>query len=330
MIAQRQHLASHSVISTTSRTLGRKFDPVTRTRANLNASRMTPTSQRPLSLESTSVHTIKNSAQTSVEGEIETAYPLIERHGPGDGVITLNVGGKNFHTLRSTVSQNAVLMDLVMRAEKNCETTPESNAIFVDRDPKHFGMILNHLRNRADGIHLPSTSRSMLNLAKPTATGKNQGRPGRNAKSMLRGLTPTSHALSPESHIHLPKDSLILAEMYFEAVHYQIPELSDRICSKQGLTRIFQFFGSQNPFQMAATAMVTGKRMLAVMGTLATGLGGWAYAQVLTAKQKMVSKSDKDVGDGEEIQLWDVLDRSLKQYRGETVGTKNLDLGEKR
>ncbi|KAL7473579.1 hypothetical protein ACHAXS_014048 [Conticribra weissflogii] len=325
MIALRQHLASNSATSTTNRALGRRFNPFVMTTTHQNASKRTPTSRRPLSSETTSVNTVKHSAQTSAKGEMETVYPVIERHGPGDGVITLNVGGKNFHTLRSTVSQNAVLMDHVMRAEKNCETASDSNAIFIDRDPKHFGLILNHLRNRADGIHLPSASRRMLNLAKPSA-GVNGG----NAISMLGSLAPTSHALSPESHIHLPKDSLILAEMYFEAVHYQIPELSNRICSKQGLTRIFQFFGSQNPFQMAATAMVTGKRMLAVLGTLATGLGGWAYAQVLTARQKMVSKSDNDGIEGEDIQLWDVLDRSMKQYRGEKVDTKDLNLGQKK
>ena len=76
---------------------------------------------------------------------------IIQRHGPGDGVITLNVGGKNFQTLRSTIAQNDVLMDHVVRAEANLEIG-KNHEIFIDRDPKHFGMILAHLRNKADGI----------------------------------------------------------------------------------------------------------------------------------------------------------------------------------
>ena len=50
-------------------------------------------------------------------------------------------------------------MDHVVRAENNMEetiisgSTTNQHAIFIDRDPKHFDMILTYLRNKADGIY---------------------------------------------------------------------------------------------------------------------------------------------------------------------------------
>ena len=55
-----------------------------------------------------------------------TPAPTIPRHGPGDGVITLNVGGKEFVTLRSTIDINPVLRSHVQLAEANkgwCSTS---------------------------------------------------------------------------------------------------------------------------------------------------------------------------------------------------------------
>ena len=91
---------------------------------------------------------------------IEQTSRIISRHGVGDGVITLNVGGKNFLTLRSTINQNAVLTEYVTRAEANKELTQE--AVFIDRDPKHFGMILSYLRNKADGLSKTSLGAQLI------------------------------------------------------------------------------------------------------------------------------------------------------------------------
>ena len=67
------------------------------------------------------------------EVQIGPTNPVV-RHGPGDGCITLNVGGKEFQTLRSTVFANEVLAKHVVRAEANQEIT-KSGAVFIDRDP---------------------------------------------------------------------------------------------------------------------------------------------------------------------------------------------------
>jgi hypothetical protein len=110
---------------------------------------------------STVIATSSSSSPTTTSTANTTRRPLIQRHGPGDRVITLNVGGKQFQTLRSTISQNKVLYDHVLRAEANSEyagannnssSSSVSDAVFIDRDPKHFDLILSYLRNRADGL----------------------------------------------------------------------------------------------------------------------------------------------------------------------------------
>ena len=188
--------------------------------------------------------------------ETTTAIPTIIRHGKNDGVLTLNVGGKNFQTLRSTIQQNEVLREYVLRAETNNEIISKDNAIFIDRDPKHFDMILSYLRNKADGIVRHKTFKSI-----PSST----------------------------SSILLPKDSKTLTELYFESIHYRIPELTDRICSQQFLGRIFELFGSTNPVQQATALLARGKSMLIAFGGVATTLGaawGWLYTQAEWVQEK--------------------------------------------
>jgi len=194
---------------------------------------------------------------TSTEIATETTtIPTIIRHSQNDGVVTLNVGGKNFQTLRSTIQQNEVLREYVLRAESNNEIISKDNAIFIDRDPKHFDMILSYLRNKADGIVRHKTFKSL-----PSST----------------------------SSILLPKDSKTLTELYFESIHYRIPELTDRICSQQFLGRIFELFGSTNPVQQATALLARGKSILLAFGGLATTAGaawGWLYTQAEWAQEK--------------------------------------------
>lgn len=219
--------------------------------------------------------------------------PIIQRHGPSDGVIILNVGGKNFQTLRSTIAQNDVLMDHVVRAETNMEIMGTDHAIFIDRDPKHFGMILAYLRNLADGIYRhPSVAPRLMKF------GSNKKISSNCTTQSTKEVTPQIAKLSCSSMIQLPKDSKTLTEMYFESIHYNIPELTNRICSQHSLARVFGVFGSTNPFQMATTALTNGKRMLVLFGGMLTGMGGWVYAQAIEAQAK-TSKFLEDSGGGD-------------------------------
>ncbi|KAL7491223.1 hypothetical protein ACHAWT_000639 [Skeletonema menzelii] len=203
--------------------------------------------------------------------------PIIQRHGPGDKVITLDVGGKKFQTLRSTISQNKVLHDHVLRAEANLEYA--GDAVFIDRDPKHFGVILAYLRNRADGLAGSSDA---------AATTSSIIRFGRKQSNTTTSSTspPSPSSFKYTSTIQLPTDSTLLSEMYIESIHYRIPEMSDLICSRQMLTRIFNLFGSNNPFQLAGSAYANMKRLLMLFGGVMTGTGGWVYAQAVAAQAK--------------------------------------------
>ncbi len=206
-----------------------------------------------------------------------TASQIIQRHGPGDKVITLDVGGKKFQTLRSTIAQNKVLYDHVLRAEANLEYAADNNAVFIDRDPKHFGIILAYLRNRADGL---------VGSSDAAATTSSLVRFGRKQQSNTTNVatSPTS-SFKYTSSIQLPTDSTLLSEMYIESMHYNIPEMTDLICSRQMLTRIFNLFGSNNPFQLAGSAYANMKRLLVLFGGVMTGAGGWVYAQAVAAQQ---------------------------------------------
>ena len=203
---------------------------------------------------------------------------IIQRHGPGDKVITLDVGGKKFQTLRSTIAQNKVLYDHVLRAEANLEYAADNNAVFIDRDPKHFGVILAYLRNRADGL---------VGSSDAAATTSSLVRFGRKQQSNTTNVatSPTS-SFKYTSSIQLPTDSTLLSEMYIESMHYNIPEMTDLICSRQMLTRIFNLFGSNNPFQLAGSAYANMKRLLVLFGGVMTGAGGWVYAQAVAAQAK--------------------------------------------
>jgi hypothetical protein len=192
------------------------------------------------------------SSPVLVTGETNEQAALISRHGTGDGVITLNVGGKNFLTLRSTISQNAVLSEYVSRAEANKELAQE--AIFIDRDNKHFGIILSYLRNKADGLYMNNSLSSRLR-------------------------SKVNNAPSAAETVFLPKDQQSLQELYYESMHYDIPELTSYICAKGFFVKYLQMFGAKNPFQMAATALTIGRRIFVFIGTAITGMGGWSVVQ---------------------------------------------------
>ena len=79
--------------------------------------------------------TLKEEANVIIKEQNQQVPSLesqsIVRHGSGDGVVTLNVGGKEFITLRSTLQINPVLRDRVLRAEANQEFGPKAS-IFID------------------------------------------------------------------------------------------------------------------------------------------------------------------------------------------------------
>ena len=83
--------------------------------------------------------------------------------------VVLNIGGQCFSTSRVTLgADTSSLFGLLLR--KNCPMRPHRNTYFFDRDPSHFKIILNYLRNGAhlDVCLLPHEKRYLLELLTET------------------------------------------------------------------------------------------------------------------------------------------------------------------
>ena len=208
-----------------------------------------------------------------VEGTNTKTLGAVTRHGPGDAVLTLNVGGKEFYTLRSTVNSNAVLADHVARAEANKEIT-KHGAVFIDRDPDHFHLILRHLRNR---VELASTSTLVDNSKQQSSTS-------------LLGSSHGHLTKWTKANIELPKDPRVLRELYTEATFYRVAELKEAICTTSWLANIVSFFSkNSNPFDSAAKFLGRLRAGLIAMGSLGT-VGGTVFVSLQQDLDSLLAK----------------------------------------
>ncbi|GBG23981.1 Hypothetical Protein FCC1311_002002 [Hondaea fermentalgiana] len=200
----------------------------------------------------------------------------LARHGPGDGVVVLDVGGKEFRTLRSTIALSPVLAEYVSRAERNQELLNEK--VFVDRDPTYFGLILNHLRNQAEGL-----SHSQFGLNKVLSAKK---------------------ADAFRSYVQLPSDPKKLRDIFMEARHFQIPELESQACGASTLAKVAAVFsGSKtNPFDLAADILHRMRNALLLFGSLTTAgvgvsQGGTIYTTLFSKPQIAESEENNAKSD---------------------------------
>jgi BTB/POZ domain len=154
-----------------------------------------------------------------LQGSNTHSLGKIVRHGRGDACITLNVGGKEFYTLRSTIAMNSVLSDHVARAEQNHEIL-RNGAVFIDRDPEHFPILLKYLRNRVEY----ETLRNYVD------------------KTSLKRIV--------KSFIDLPSDPKVLRELYIEAVFYRMKDLQDTLKDTSVLVQMASVISKTtgNPF----------------------------------------------------------------------------------
>ena len=202
---------------------------------------------------------LKTVEDTALQAE-ETA--CVVRHGEGDRVVTLNVGGKEFITLRSTIQNNTVLFDRVQKAEANQEFF--KGAVYIDRDPTYFHLILQHLRNRADLMHL------RYDTASPRFSAK-----ARNVLFKKRDVL-----------IQIPDKKDALRDLYVEARYFKINELEHLLCAMDWHTRFASWFGSgaTNPFY-AASQTITAARN-ALVATSGIGIAFGAQNQELVDNVK--------------------------------------------
>ncbi|CAJ1969300.1 unnamed protein product [Cylindrotheca closterium] len=184
---------------------------------------------------------------------------LIVRHSNADSVVNLNVGGKEFVTLRSTLQTNPVLYDRVLKAEINNELV--KGAVFVDRDPTHFGTILQHLRNVADSITMAHAAKNRFN---PFTTPKT------------------------EVNIQIPGDTAKLRELFIEARYFKIKELEAVLCGYDWWSWLASLLsgGATNPFHSALQAAKIAR------GTLLTTSGLSGLGILIGAQRKRSSDSE--------------------------------------
>ena len=199
-----------------------------------------------------------DSSLASTTSVTEKLTATVIRHGPGDGVITLNVGGTEFRTLRSTIYSNPVLKEYVLRAEKN-QAFIHEGAIFVDRDPTHFSKILQHLRNTADHINYYQQPQD----------------PGVFPFMDLFFWRTQRHSIS-QVLIDIPKDKGELRDLFVEAQHYKIQELVDDLCQYDTFTQLAYLFSrpnGTNPFYAASQFAMAARRTLLATGGIGVFFG---------------------------------------------------------
>lgn len=212
---------------------------------------------------------LSNPSKATIQSEqpltpsVTSERQKIIRYGKGDEVVTLDVGGKKFRTLRSTVESNEVLARYVTRAEANNELSGEGSAIFIDRDPTHFDIILRHLRNTASGMNIKNKGKKCITV----------------------------------SHLSLPNEKMQLKEIYAEAVYFGIPDLQAAAANQSVLAGIMRTFrgGNSNPFYMASSfASQLRGYIIAAGGIIASALGISGFStKNLSPPKFLPQRSDK-------------------------------------
>jgi hypothetical protein len=236
----------------------------------------------PTTSSSSSSPSITAATTAAILQEVE-CFLDVTRHGTGDGIICLNVGGTEFLTLRSTIASNSVLADHVRRAEANLELTREG-AIFIDRDPCQFDIILQHLRNKVEGLSYNSSSVAV----------------GIKTKWFQQfGYKKTTNMIRPKTYVQLPKESEKLRDLYVEATHYRIPELQAALCEQSlWVTFASAFANGGNPFDAASTLLKHVRRGLIATGGIGTLMIGTDIGNVLDFEWMHNLFSKQKDGDG--------------------------------
>lgn len=94
--------------------------------------------------EGVSVNALSLSTSTGSEAAAAAAAAASSKRR--QNIVNLNVGGKKFSTTLSTLTKTHSML-AVMFSGRFAMTMDEKNRFFIDRDGKHFGTILNYLRD---------------------------------------------------------------------------------------------------------------------------------------------------------------------------------------
>jgi len=172
---------------------------------------------------------------------IQCAFGDVIRYGENDSIITLNVGGKEFKTLISTIATCEKLVHIVMKARGNNDMShDEGKTVFIDRDPEVFAYLVTYLRNRVEGISIHSTAIQKLH------------------KNM--------------KYVKLPTETTKLRALYVEASYFKLKELELEICASTVVSSITSAItgGGSNPFDDASRFIKNARNFTVVGGSFLT------------------------------------------------------------
>lgn len=80
-----------------------------------------------------------------------------------DDIVKLDVGGSVFKTSRATLTKSEGIFKEMFETEEKIKQD-ENGCIFIDRDPKHFRLILNYMRD--DDTILPESAKEIQEILK--------------------------------------------------------------------------------------------------------------------------------------------------------------------
>ena len=166
------------------------------------------------------------------------------------------VGDKEFKTLKSTLQVSPVLSDILHSAQEQTDT----QKIFLDRDPKHFPVILQYLRNKVEDVSYNRECKTW------------QAHTNHSSKDWL------FQKKSPHTkYIRLAPDvdPTYLQDLYLEATYYELDELKIQLDHATFVVRAFAFLNggpsSINPFERTKQVVATLRNTSVALAGLGTG-----------------------------------------------------------
>jgi len=230
-----------------------------------------------------------STSTTALDESTTTTAHWLPRRGPDDTIVRVIVGDKEFKTLKSTLQLSPVIWEALMSAERNQQqnnddsSSSSSTTVFLDRDPKHFPIILAYLRNKVDQVSYNRECHNRKHASTTPTTTTSTGI----TKPFVATIKKKKHALlslQPESHqytkyIQIPKnaDPSDLEDLYLEATYYQLPDLQIQLAHGTFLARALNFFSSgggtstTNPFERTKELVKTLRNASLALATMGTG-----------------------------------------------------------
>ncbi|KAL6059646.1 BTB (POZ) domain-containing protein [Balamuthia mandrillaris] len=98
------------------------------------------------------------------EEKTSTPSPSNEEEEKAKELCKLNVGGQKFTTLRSTLLRHQDTFLAALASDRHTVQTDAKGYYFIDRNPRHFATLLDHLRDPSSPVRLPQEEKDRVEL----------------------------------------------------------------------------------------------------------------------------------------------------------------------